>query len=118
MHIERITFAVNDVKKMVAFYNTVFDAGLKTFPAFDNFEFASGKLGGLDLLMCPNEIARVDAQQNRHQFRFAVEDLARVIAAVREAGGESLGDIQMEGDAKLWSARDPEGNTIEFIQRV
>ncbi len=113
--IERITFAVNDIENMVRFYNSVFDLQLTHV---ENTPFYLGRMAGLELLMCPNEIAQVKAEQNRHQFRFVVNDLAQVLADIHAAGGQQLGEIQVEPHMRMCGARDPEGNTMELVEYV
>jgi predicted enzyme related to lactoylglutathione lyase len=68
------------------------------------------------MVMCPNEVACVEARQNRHQFRFVVDDIERMIGIVALSGGESLDDLVRSEGSKSVGLRDPDGNTIELIQ--
>lgn len=111
--INRIIFAVNDIEKMVQFYNTALDANLMQI---GDTPFYIGKLADIELLMCPGNIAGVRAEQNRHQFRILVQNIEQIMTAVQNAGGEQINDIQTENDARLCSIRDPEGNTMEFVE--
>jgi predicted enzyme related to lactoylglutathione lyase len=113
VNFDRITLAVNNMDEMVEFYNEVFDAHLKPEPPV----FFTGRIGDVELLLCPNDIAGVVAQQNRHQFRFVVENLEKVLLQVEQFGGQPLGDVEKHNGEKLAGARDPDGNTIEFVQR-
>jgi catechol 2,3-dioxygenase-like lactoylglutathione lyase family enzyme len=108
MQITRITIAVTHIEDMVAFYNEVCHAHL-----VPQLPFYRGELAGIDLLFCPNEIAGVDAKQNRQQFRFEVDDIHTVLEAVRQNGGEILNE-GIENGVRLVGVRDPDGNTIEF----
>jgi catechol 2,3-dioxygenase-like lactoylglutathione lyase family enzyme len=80
MRIDRITLAVTHVDAVIAFYNEIFDAGIE--PLVDSPLYA-GTLGGVSLLVCPNEIAGVEASRNRHQLRFVVDNIEDVLAAFR-----------------------------------
>ncbi len=114
MKIDRITIAVTHMKEVVEFYNAVFDSELKPIAGLEGFY--SGKLGGFDMLLCPNEIAGVVAEQNRHQFRFVVGDLDAVLSKGRAMGGILIDDAQANGTSKSQGMRDPDGNSMEFIQ--
>ncbi len=116
MILERVTIAVTHLDAMVRFYNEVFDAELVAIRTFGTHRFFSGKLAGVDLLLCPNEIAGVAAQQNRQQFRIAVDDLDGALAKVLEAGGQQKGDLQRENSSRVIAVMDPDGNTLELIQ--
>jgi catechol 2,3-dioxygenase-like lactoylglutathione lyase family enzyme len=75
-----------------------------------------GKLGGISLLLCPNEIARAEAKQNRHQWRFAVNDVAETMRLALANGATLLNEVSVHEGAKIASVRDPDGNSIEFVQ--
>lgn len=116
LRIDRVILAVTKMKSMVAFYNAVFDARLVAIEMMPGIEFYRGKLAGIDLLMCPNDVAGVVAQQNRHQFRFVVENVEQMLATVVQAGGSQLNAIQEVGADRVASAYDPDGNTFELVQ--
>jgi predicted enzyme related to lactoylglutathione lyase len=63
-----------------------------------------------------NEIARAKAGQNRHQLRFTVKDVAATLRNALANGGTLLNDTTEQAGAKIASVRDPDGNSIEFIQ--
>ena len=111
MQIERITLAATDVDATVAFYNAVFDSKLTPIP---NAPLYRGTLLGLELLVCDNTLAEVDARQNRHQFRVAVPDL-EALRAVVEASGGAVINAGEEGGRAILGVHDPDGNTYEFI---
>jgi predicted enzyme related to lactoylglutathione lyase len=75
-----------------------------------------GTLGGLQLLLCPNEIARVNAEQNRHQLKFHVENIADSLKRVVAAGGSVQGEVTEFAGEKIVAVRDPDGNTIELAE--
>ncbi|MGJ3237959.1 MAG: VOC family protein [Anaerolineae bacterium] len=113
MKLDQFTIAVTNMKAMVAFYNAVFDAGLVAIP---NSPFYAGKLRGFDLLFCPNDVAEVQAEKNRIQIRFTVEDIEAVIQRAEANGGGAYGD-RHDTEAEIgWSIHDPDGNSIELRQ--
>jgi catechol 2,3-dioxygenase-like lactoylglutathione lyase family enzyme len=110
MKIERVTLAATNVQAMVEFYDAVFDARLEPVTAFGTTLY-KGHFLGLDLLICPNEIAGVDARQNRHQFRLMVPELTTFVENMKTAGGTIIN--QNSGAVGF---RDPDGNTYEVAQ--
>jgi predicted enzyme related to lactoylglutathione lyase len=110
-----LTLATTDTPGMVAFYNAVFDAGLEPVAAYGTTLYR-GRLAGLGLLLCPNEIAGVDAQQNRHQLRFHVARLDEVIARAQATGGSLKGEIGEDRGRRLAAVVDPDGNTMELVE--
>jgi predicted enzyme related to lactoylglutathione lyase len=111
MKVTGVTIAVTDMPLMVAFYDAVFEAKLQPLDAY-SMTLYQGKLADLDLLLCPNEIASVEAKQNRQQLRVAVASLAEVEARVKDAGGHIINQQDM-----AFGVRDPDGNTLEFVQQ-
>lgn len=115
--LNRITLATTHMNAMVRFYNLVFDANLQPQPEL-GAGFHQGVLSGLTLLLCPNDIAGVDASSNRHQLRFTVNDIDEVLRRTQAAGGKVEGKIVQVGSERLAAVRDPDGNTIEFNQTL
>src|SRR5580693_6363729 len=111
MRLARMTLAVDDPDGMVAFYNACFDCDLAPVPGSPLF---AGTFGGVELYLCPNSVARVVAELNRHQLRVAVEDPESVARAVVAAGG---GIVNRFGSAEglVIGVEDPEGNTLELV---
>lgn len=106
-----LSLAATDVPAMVRFYDTLFDAGLQPYQA-SGATFHRGELHGVRFVLAPNDLAGVDARQNRHQFVYAVTDLNAFLARVTEAGGtvrDSTGTVA--------TVLDPDGNTL-VVQRA
>ena len=106
---------------MIRFYNAVFEADLTPFtPApfreNDAIVFYRGHLAGINLLLCPNEVAGVEAHTNRQQFNFAVADVFEVMRIALQSGGSQIDGPQIVEGVITASVRDPDGNSIEFIQ--
>lgn len=117
LNLTGITIAVNKLKQMVRFYNNVFKTELKPFDAY-GMQLYEGKLAGIKLVFCPNEISGVKAEQNRHQFSFVVSDLEETMKAVINSGGQKLDKILEKEDEKVVAILDPDNNTIELIQKL
>jgi predicted enzyme related to lactoylglutathione lyase len=116
--LNRVTLTTTNMTTMVRFYNEVFGAELEPAPQYGTTTpaFHQGNLAGINLLLCPNQVARAKAAQNRHQLRFVVADIEAASHAVRAAGGKVDGNITEKQGEKLIAVRDPDGNTIEFTQ--
>ncbi|NJL57140.1 VOC family protein [bacterium] len=113
MKLDQFTIAVTNMTTMVAFYNDVFEAGLTAIP---NSPFYVGQLTGFDLVFCPNNIAEVQAEKNRIQMRFNVEDVEVVVNRAKANGGGTYGD-RHDTEAEIgWGIHDPDGNSIELRQ--
>jgi catechol 2,3-dioxygenase-like lactoylglutathione lyase family enzyme len=114
--LQQITLAAIDPPAMVAFYNAVLGSGLRPFRAGGAILWR-GELGGLSLLLCPNEIAGVDARQARHQLLVSVPDLREARRLAIESGG-AADDPVRSGGRETVILRDPDGNTLEVIEAV
>ena len=116
MTISRVTLAATDLPAMTRFYNDVFQAGLQ--PAVvGGVTMQLGTLAGFELLLCPNNVAKVDAALNRHMFRIVVDDVAGALERVRRSGGTVDGPATVVESRQLAAVRDPDGNTIELVER-
>lgn len=113
----KITIACSDLLKMKAFYSNVFNEPFikHEMPGFTIF---TAKIGEINFLFCPNQIAGVIAEQNRHQFDYIVENLDSVIELCKKNGGQVYGEVQRSLEEKSATIIDPDGNTINFIQPV
>lgn len=108
----RVTLATTNTESMVRFYNEVFDATLQPVPAFGTTLYR-GSLAGTELQICSNEIAGVDARQNRHQFHYVVVDIEAIRKRVLASGGTL--DNPGETEPTSLTVRDPDGNSIVFV---
>jgi len=116
MKLDGLTIAVTDMKRMIAFYNAVFDAKLEPTVNIGENQFYGGEMLGMQLIFCPNAIAGVVAEQNRQQFRFQVDNIETVMANGLANHGTEINEINNYKGAKVASLADPDGNTIEFMQ--
>jgi predicted enzyme related to lactoylglutathione lyase len=113
VYIQNITLAVTHMPEMIAFYDAVFHANLKPLGAGPLYK---GTFAGQVLVLCPNDIAGVEAKQNRHQFRLAVPNLPALQQTVLAAGGQIINQGKDDAGKLLIGMRDPDGNTYEFVQ--
>jgi catechol 2,3-dioxygenase-like lactoylglutathione lyase family enzyme len=104
LRLTKITLAAHDTPGMVAFYNAAFGCDLQPFSAYGATLYR-GTIGGIPLVICPNEIAGTEGGQGKYQLCLAVADIAAVMRAGQVAGGSAAGDSAL---------RDPDGNTIEL----
>ncbi len=118
MRLTGLTIATVNMRQMVRFYNAVFDARLKATVHIGDAQFYGGKLGALELTLCPNSVAGVVARQNRQQLRFVVDDIEAVVQRGLAVHGSEINPIDEYKGAKVASLADPDGNTIEFVQLV
>ncbi len=118
MRMTGLTIATVNMKEMVKFYNAVFAAQLKETVHIGPEQFYGGKIGDIELTLCPNAIAGVIAEQNRQQFRFEVSDIKVVIECGLANHGSEINPVDEYKGAKVASLADPDGNTIEFVEPV
>lgn len=113
IQLTQMTLATTRTPEMVKFYDTLFGTQLQANEVYGTTLYR-GALAGIPLVICPNEIAGVEAEQSRHQLALRVADLSSLLQNVESAGGI----IETPITDSLTSAilRDPDGNTIEVIQ--
>jgi len=111
--LSKITIAITNINEMVNFYQTVFKCEFNEV-SIANTTLYSGNLFGIKILLCPNELAGVIAQQNRQQFDIEVAGIKTVLQDVIKANGKIKEPYNSE--TKTASVIDPDGNTIVFIE--
>jgi predicted enzyme related to lactoylglutathione lyase len=113
VQLTQMTLATTRTTEMVKFYDTLFGTELQPNEAYGTVLY-HGVLAGFPLVICPNEIAGVQAEQSRHQLAFRVADLAAILSQVEAAGGSI--ETPMADPLTQAILRDPDGNTIEIMQ--
>jgi catechol-2,3-dioxygenase len=113
VQLKQMTLATTRTVEMAKFYDTLFGTSFQTTEAYGTTLY-HGKLAGIPLTLCPNEIAGVEAEQSRHQLAFRVPDLSGLLQIVEIAGG-GIDTVPAEAVVSA-ILRDPDGNTIEVIQ--
>lgn len=115
VHLDGLTIAVDNLEGMAHFYSRVLDAEL--YPrAFGPAQLYGGQMAGLDLQLCPKEVAGIHATQNLHQLRFVVPNLEEALVVAVAAGGTREGAVVQAGGQRRGAVRDPDGNSIELVQ--
>ena len=110
----RMTLAVDDIDTMAAFYDDVFGCRFEAVPAFGTTLFR-GRLGGLVLVLCPNSLARIQAEQSRHQLHLVVDNVSNFADRAEECGGRA--ELYTRAGGELVAViTDPEGNSIELMR--
>lgn len=117
LEIGKITIAVTNTEQMVAFYKNVYKCELKEFDV-NGTTLYSGQIAGVKILLCPNSLAGVKAEQNRHQFDYIVKDLDRLVSFALASGGALQGKVEVIRDQKTATIVDPDGNTTVLIQKL
>jgi predicted enzyme related to lactoylglutathione lyase len=113
LQLTQMTLATTHMPEMVRFYNTLFGVQLQPTEVYGSTLYR-GTLAGIPLLLCPNEIAGVEAEQSRHQLAFRVADLSTLLELVETAGGSLESPITDSMTGAI--LRDPDGNTIEITR--
>ncbi|HEX9654472.1 MAG TPA: VOC family protein [bacterium] len=113
--IDKITIAVGNMEQMLKFYSQVFGVEFRPL-AFAGETLQSVKIGNMELLFCSKSLAKVDADHNTIQLRFVVEDVQKAFAAGLANGGKQINAVQMSEGRLHGSLRDPDNNSLEFIQ--
>ena len=113
VQLTQMTLATTRTPEMVKFYDTLFGTQLQATEAYGTTLY-HGMLAGFPLVICPNEIAGVEAEQSRHQLTLRVVDLSGLLQNVESAGGTIETPVSDLSTRAI--LRDPDGNTIEVIQ--
>lgn len=115
--IAKITIATTATQEMAAFYSSVFNSELSPVEAY-GYTLYSGSFCGINLLICPNDLAGVNANQNRQQFDIEVSGIEKVLQKVEATGGNIKEALSITATHKIASVTDPDGNTIVFIEQL
>lgn len=113
--IQGMTLFVNDMEAMLDFYMNVFEITFIEKKVHET-NLYSGVWSGLNILLCPAELTKVTANQNRHQFDIIVEDIQLFIKKAEKFGGKIIGNIVENHHSKSVGMYDPDGNSILFIE--
>jgi predicted enzyme related to lactoylglutathione lyase len=113
--LSKITIACTNISQMIAFYSKVFNVKFAEHE-FSDFKMYSVNITDINFLFCPNEIAGVTAEQNRHQFDYTTDNIQEVIDNALSSGGSLHSELQKSDIGSSVTVSDPDGNTINFIQ--
>ena len=113
--IEGVTIAVTNMEAMRTFYEKLFGIDFEEKRLFGSLLY-SGYWGILNLLLCPAEIAKNSATQNRHQFEIIVQDIQKAIKLAVRNGGTKMGEISEDKDCWSIGIYDPDNNSMVLKQ--
>ena len=113
VQLTQMTLATTRTPDMVKFYDTLFGTELQAKEVCGTTLYY-GILAGISLVLCPSEIAGVEADQSRHQFALRVSNLSALLELVKTTSGSIETPITDSMTAAV--LRDPDGNTIEVTQ--
>ena len=116
-----VRYQTRDVNRAVTFYTEQLGCELKHQ---QDAAFAAVSCGGIDLLLSGAESTGArpmpDGQQQEpggwNRLVLAVDDLAAVVAALRETGVRFRSDIITGRGGKQVQLLDPEGNPVELFE--
>jgi predicted enzyme related to lactoylglutathione lyase len=111
----QITLAAIDTPAMVRFYDAVFAADLQPVAAYGTTLYR-GTLSGVAFVICPNDLADVDARQSRHQYTYTVPNLADTVALALAEGGTIHQAARPDASPPTTILLDPDGNSIVFVE--
>ena len=115
IYVDKITLAVNKMQEMMTFYSAIFEVAFKPVELAGR-QLHQAQLGDMELLLCPNDLAGVDADINTVQLRFVIKDVGTAYERGLKNGGKTLTEVQeIEGNVHA-SLRDPDGNSLEIMQ--
>lgn len=106
-----LTLAVDSMDLMLDFYTNVFNVNFVNLNIMDA-KLHQGQWGHLLLLLCPAEIAEIEAEVNRHQFNLDVNDLDKAVEMVLANGGSVKKESKAVPGMRVITVFDPDGNSI------
>jgi catechol 2,3-dioxygenase-like lactoylglutathione lyase family enzyme len=116
-----VRYMVRDVEESIAFYTTMLDFQLLTSAAP---AFADVKRGNLRLLLAgpkssagrPMPDGAKPGPGGWNRIHFIVDDLAREVGRLRDAGATFRNDVVEGPGGKQILLQDPSGNFVELFQ--
>ncbi len=115
-NISGITLATYNHDEMRDFYQSVFSIHFRSEKS-EGYVLYTGKLGEVDLQLCPAELAGNNTEQNRHQLTIAVNNLNETIRRVNRHSGQTTSDVAMYEGKLMVSITDPDDNSLVLIQK-
>lgn len=115
--IDKITIAAGRIMETVRFYANTFSIEIKETPAYGTMLY-KGVVGNVELLFCPKEFAGISANENTIQLRFSVKNAEELYKNALKNGGTEITPVKQVLDVKIASFRDPDGNSIEVIEKL
>jgi predicted enzyme related to lactoylglutathione lyase len=107
--------SVKDMDRALKFYEEL----LNKAPASVDERMSVFDIGGVSLLLY-----NPDSDDEKVEFgnnvvpNFEVDDVQSILRKIKSVGGDIVLNLHTVGNFKLFQAKDPEGNVIEFYEVV
>ena len=111
-----LTLAVHEMTEMLKFYSIVFEMKFQC-EEISGHKLYRGKLGLIDILLCPAQLAKNMASQNRHQLEILVQDIHASIKLASIYAYDILEEISEEKGYFSVCIYDPDKNSIILKQK-
>lgn len=105
-----------NMQSMIDFYTRAFGGQFEKVD-IGGMECHFGQVAGLMLKLVPGRERSGFEDYPSHQLGFEVDDIDEVNAIAVACGGAIENEKFMQGDIAYGCVRDPDGNTIELMQR-
>ncbi|WP_425392647.1 VOC family protein [Ekhidna sp.] len=112
-----MTIAVTEMDKMVTFYSQVLQLTFEELEMYGSKLFKT-RIGQIEVLFCPAEIAQNTAKQNRHQLDFEISNLNETISTVEKYHGSIMGEPTQDSNHIQVGIKDPDNNSLVIKQRL
>lgn len=112
MKLKKITLAVNDLDAMARFYERLLDVTFDDLKLYNSLVKTS-TYQQINIMLCPNIVAQVQADQARHQFEFEVHSLNDIR---NDEFIKSYIDMEMSNETFI-TLIDPDRNTLVLTQQ-
>ena len=116
MVIDRLTIAVASMERMLDFYTSLLGIQF-TAVELHGHTLHRATYQGLEILLCPRELAGVDASVNTIQARFVVRDVTIAYGHGVSHGTSLTAPAMIDGEM-VAALRDPDGNSLELRQET
>lgn len=111
----RIVLATIKLEEMARFYGAVFEMTMLPLQAHGATLYQCSS-NGVTVLLCPNSIAGVTAEQSRHQMTFRVRNLAGIMRDVQALGCVVKTENEDDAGPQHILLTDPDGNSLELVR--
>ena len=113
----RMAIVTINMPKMVNFYRKVLNANLSPVSVGD-FTLYEGRMGDVNVTLAPNEMLGIQSENSRHQLSFLVPNLETALTLALRTGATQMEEISEQADERYCGILDPDGNSIELVERV
>lgn len=116
LHLQQISLAAENLDEMVVFYSAVFGADFTETQPVPGVKAFSGSIDGVEFVLVPNTLAKITAEQSRHQLHYIVPNVEKTIETAIANGGSPLDEAGERAGKVTGAVYDPDGNPLVFVQ--